>query len=91
MNIPAPTELSSTALLALSVYLLIKEVAIPLVRKNKNGSGTLKAGEQPTVFWEAKFGQLANIGEKQTDILKEIADTNNAIKESLAVVLDRTK
>ncbi len=91
MNIPAPTELSSTALLTLSVYLLIKEVAIPLVRKNKNGSGTLKAGDQPTAYWDAKFGRLTSVGEKQTEILERISDTNVAIKESLAVVLDRTK
>ena len=90
MNIPAPTELSSTALLALSVYLLIKEVAVPLVRGRKNGV-VAKAGEQPTVYWESKFGQLANIGEKQTRILEGIAETNRAIKENLAVVLDRTK
>lgn len=90
MNIPAPTELSSTALLALSIYLLIKEVAVPLVRRNKNG-GTLKAGEQPTAYWDAKFGRLTNVGEKQTEILERISDTNVAIKESLAVVLDRTK
>lgn len=90
MNLPAPTELSSTALLALSVYLLIKEVAVPLVRGRKNGSVS-KAGEQPTVYWEGKFGQLVNIGEKQTEILRGIAETNSAIKESIAVVLDRTK
>ena len=90
MNIPAPTELSSTALLALSVYLLIKEVAVPLVRGRKNGS-TGKAGEQPTVFWESKFGQLITIGEKQTKILEGIAETNSAMKESIAVVLDRTR
>ena len=90
MNIPAPTELSSTALLALSVYLLIKEVAVPLVRGKGNG-GSAKSGDQPVAYWDAKFGSLATIGEKQTDILKGIADTNVAIKESIAVVLDRTK
>ena len=74
-----------TFLTALWLFLKYK----PWRGANGHAKGTT-SGELPPTYWDSKFDRLAEIGERQTEILERFTASHEDMRRDIIRILERT-